>query len=584
MLSRSFPRLLCTVVLALLLCISAACAATFNFPSNLTEVEAYAFYGDQGIQGLVKLPEGVKHIGESAFCGTGAYAFDFPASISSIARQNLYGTHAYAIVRGYYTQITSNALKGVKFIFAPKGSNAQYRASSDAISFVPLEELRIHDGFIYDFYHDTYSLLCPVDATVMQGEVTIPEKINGYPVTTIGCYGFLGCDKLTSVRIPSSIELKTGALDGCSNALVTYYGDLHFTSLTTNRSWAETTASPSVKWTAALSGGMGNITYTWEVLVNGLVIDTYTTSNNYITLNCSTQNLSNVFSMRVTATDAYGNKGVTEGGNVTVYAEGGPVPGRKYRALIIGNQFTGEGDLERPGNYLSAAHMRRVVSSMSKTPYSITLKKDRTASQILSDISYAFGAADSDDISMFIIATHGTSTGKICGVNNSNLTPTQLRNALDKIPGKKILIVEACHSGKLIGKGANETSEDQFARQFNSSFISAFRSNAEEKSNLAASNYYVITAAAGNESSWVYNNGTVMYNHMTYGCGYRLQNDSFLNYLPADANSNSVLTLHEVYTYTNEKVLAIDIQSDGKHYRQHMQVYPLNSSMILFAK
>lgn len=39
----------------------------------------------------------------------------------------------------------------------------------------------------------------------LSGALTIPETINGYPVTKIGAHAFNGCTKLTSIQLPSSI-------------------------------------------------------------------------------------------------------------------------------------------------------------------------------------------------------------------------------------------------------------------------------------------------------------------------------------------------------------------------------------------
>ena len=47
--------------------------------------------------------------------------------------------------------------------------------------------------------------------------VTIPDRINGLPVTRIGSDAFYECYKLTSVTIPNSVaSIGDGAFDGCT--------------------------------------------------------------------------------------------------------------------------------------------------------------------------------------------------------------------------------------------------------------------------------------------------------------------------------------------------------------------------------
>ena len=49
------------------------------------------------------------------------------------------------------------------------------------------------------------------------GNVTVPDTIDGLPVTTIGDEAFVGCTGLTSITLPNSVTTIGGrAFDGCT--------------------------------------------------------------------------------------------------------------------------------------------------------------------------------------------------------------------------------------------------------------------------------------------------------------------------------------------------------------------------------
>ena len=92
-----------------------------------------------------------------------------------------------------------------------------------------------------------------------------------------------------------------------------------------------------------------------------------------------------------------------------------------------------------------------------------------TVAEFVQLVEDAFGNAKKGDVSLIYLSTHGiliqnddTGAGKTGldvalllsdGEEEERLSPEVLRKALDKVPGKKILILDACHSGAVIGGG-----------------------------------------------------------------------------------------------------------------------------------
>ena len=49
------------------------------------------------------------------------------------------------------------------------------------------------------------------------------------------------------------------------------------------------------------------------------------------------------------------------------------------------------------------------------------------------------------------------------GESEEGITAYELRRVFDTIPGKKVLLLDACHSGAMIGKGVEKSFENLFA-------------------------------------------------------------------------------------------------------------------------
>lgn len=244
----------------------------------------------------------------------------------------------------------------------------------------------------------------------------------------------------------------------------------------------------------------------------------------------------------------------------------------KYRALLIGNTYPGEGSMELDGPDNDVAAVNKMLQRQTGTPYAVTTKYNITDSGMKSAIASAFAGADSNDISLFYYSGHGAYSssssylGALCGTYDTYLTVNELRTELDKIPGKKIVLLDSCHSGNHIGKSAGAVENEVEA--FNDAVISAFA--AKDKANLASSDYYVITACGKSQTSkTVSHDGNYWYGlftqGLTKGSGYDTRYRTNCSWY-ADANSNGAVTLSEAYNYIKQVVSESGLVQSTKYY------------------
>ena len=292
-----------------------------------------------------------------------------------------------------------------------------------------------------------------------------------------------------------------------------------------------------------------------------------------------------------------------------------------YRALLIGeeqfwrmNQNTGAIYTDpAPRNRVDVNNMASMLAAVSGPEggkYTVTKKFDRTREQILSDISSTFAGADSNDVSLFFIATHGVTThfadqgypeyegaleiytgGYQQYVDYSTITLEDLAAALDAIPGKKIVLLESCGSGTGVyqsGVAENAVGEensfdpDAFDELVSRAFAAVddgIAANRQDEANIGdfvSSEFYVLTASRHRENS--------------YG------NDSIGNYFTiylvegargaAENNGDGYINMHELFLYIKANATGpyTFYYDDGtsENFYQHVQEYPKNSSYKLF--
>ena len=221
--------------------------------------------------------------------------------------------------------------------------------------------------------------------------------------------------------------------------------------------------------------------------------------------------------------------------NQTSLESGG---GRVNRALLVGcDRFLSQPDTTPS----SANNVQRMTETLSGGTMTLELLLTRpegvgSLGDLAGLVLDAFDGADGDDVSIFYISTHGLwqdgmgSSGMTLllsdGLREVGVTAVQLRTLFGQIRGKKVLILDACHAGAMIGKGVDEQLVNVFA----------------------GPDYVVICSSGGTEESW-YWSGEIDGEPLA-GAGYfssaLVRAMSARGGFCADDNRDGVITLTEL--------------------------------------
>ncbi len=166
--------------------------------------------------------------------------------------------------------------------------------------------------------------------------------------------------------------------------------------------------------------------------------------------------------------------------------------GRVNRALLVGcDRFVSQistapssaNNVERMAQALSGGTMD--LQTLRTVPEGVA-----TTGELAALILDVFSEADEDDVSIFYISTHGEweagrPSGSMTlllsdGERESGVTARRLRTMFDEIEGHKVLLLDACHAGAMLGKGVDGHLSNVFA----------------------GPDYTVICSSGGAEDSW----------------------------------------------------------------------------------
>lgn len=184
-----------------------------------------------------------------------------------------------------------------------------------------------------------------------------------------------------------------------------------------------------------------------------------------------------------------------------------------------------------------------------------------TADAFAQAVQEAFAGADETDVSYFYISTHGVwqegmNNGDVRlllsdGVNEGSITAREMRRIFDQVPGTKVLLIDACRSGAMLGKGIHAPFENVFQGE----------------------DYKVLCSSGGAEESWFWAGaeGERSGSGAGYFSGALVNGISLRGSFGADINDDGAITLAEMESYLLEN-----------HGASTPQVYPEEDDFVLF--
>lgn len=366
-------------------------------------------------------------------------------------------------------------------------------------------------------------------------------------------------------------------------------------------------AGETVTLTAEVTGGEGTLSYQWQQSPDGSTwIDVPGGDAAAFSFAAAEETLGCQYRCRVT--DDWGDWH----SNPVKIALLRPV----YRAVVVGNDaYPGDSVLSTDGGAVIVDHYGRsfwfgtlrccvndanavagMLRGLSNGFDTLTLT-NATSVQMLSTLPAHLGAAGDHDVSLFYYSGHGfgLSTepetdalrnlqGGLVGVDAEVVKFSELRDALNGVNGRVIIILDSCYSGAAISdRSAGGLSPEEIARAMDCAAVEAFAGYTVKaydqngrSSEFAAAKYIVLTACRYLETS-VGSTSSVFTRSFLKGLGCAYPNGPYGGAMPADVNGDMLITLGEAYDYAYAEALRL-------YAYQHAMKYGENAAVLFRRK